>query len=207
MKKLWWILAVAVIAAGAFFLVRRGDADRGDEGRARAASPAMAESATAQKTLPTVEPEEVAEPETPDDADDVEPPPSAEEIAEAEEEAKVEAFDALTDKWMEPSEKGVTMADVDAFAQMFATVPKDRREECLQRALNLIPDENVLLLAGILMDRSLDRDLTELVFNDILNRDDDVKQPILKEVLKDETHPCRKDAAWILDVPEEEPRE
>lgn len=76
---------------------------------------------------------------------------------------------------MEPSVKGVTMADVDNFAKAFRQVPKARQDECIHRALNLIPDENVMLLAGVLMDKTMDKEIVETVYNDILNRDEDVK--------------------------------
>jgi len=132
--------------------------------------------------------------------------PAGDESPEDAEERLVDAFDALTDKWMEPSAKGVTMADVDAFVRQFAAVPKARKEECLQRALNLIPDENVMLLAGVLMDKSQDREFVELVFNDVLNRDEDVKKPILRQIFQDKAHPCWADVAWILDVTGETPK-
>ena len=51
-----------------------------------------------------------------------------------------------------PSEgKSVTMEDVRQFAEQFRKLPKSRQDECLHRALNLVPDENVMLLAGILI--------------------------------------------------------
>jgi hypothetical protein len=92
------------------------------------------------------------------------------------------------------------MDDVKKFRELFKKVPKERKEECLHRALNLLPDDNVMLLAGILMDKEEDKELVELVFNDILNRDESVKQVLLKEIIKDKTHPCWADTAWILDV-------
>jgi len=124
---------------------------------------------------------------------------------EREEEARVEDFDSLTDKWMEPSKEPVSMKDVDEFAAKFRLIPKERQEECLHRALNLVPDENVMLLAGILMDKSQDAELVELVFNDVLNRSDDVKKPILQQIFKDKEHPCWADAAWVLDMTGEAP--
>ena len=129
-----------------------------------------------------------------------------EEKREAEEEKLVNDFDGLTDKWMEPSSKGVTMADVDNFAKSFRQIPKTRQDECIHRALNLIPDENVMLLAGVLMDKSIDKEIVETVYNDILNRAEDVKKPILQEIFKDKTHPCWADTAWILDVTGELPK-
>lgn len=135
--------------------------------------------------------------------DGAEPEEQTEEDREAEEiERRVEAFDALTDRWREPVEKGcpVSLEQIEAFRRQFKDVPKDRKEECLQRALNLIPDENVMVLAGILLDKGEARELVELVFQDVLNRDESCKQPILKEIFKDKTHPCWADTAWILDV-------
>lgn len=95
---------------------------------------------------------------------------------------------------------GVSIKDVEDFRKALARVPDESRDECLHRALNLIPDENALLLAGVLLDKSFGKDVLEAVFNDILNRDDSAKLPILKNLYKDRTHPCWADAAWILDV-------
>lgn len=111
-----------------------------------------------------------------------------------------DAFDAVVDRWMEPQPDGVTMKDVEAFRVAFGRVPSDARDACLQRALNLIPDENALLLAGILLDKTQGRETIEAVFNDVLNRDEQVKLPLLKSIHKDRAHPCWADAAWILDV-------
>ena len=133
-------------------------------------------------------------------------PLTEEEKREAEEEQLVEAFDDLTDKWQEPSAKPVTMADIDSFAKSFRKIPKARQDECVHRALNLIPDENVMLLAGILMDKTMDKEIVEEVYNDVLNRDEDVKTPILQEIFKDKYHPCWADTAWILDVTDEFPK-
>ena len=132
--------------------------------------------------------------------------PTEEEKAEAKADEQVEAFDALTDKWMEPKEgKAPTMDDIDEFVEQFRKLPADRKDECIHRALNLIPDENVMLLAGVLMDKGQDAETIDAVFSDILNRDESVKLPVLREVIKDTKHPCWKDAAWILDVTKQSP--
>ena len=153
------------------------------------------------------EPEQNAEPESASASGDEDPAPemSEEEKAAAEEERLVEAFDNLTDKWMEPAKDGVRMQDIDTFVRRFKSVPADRKDECLHRALNLVPDENVMLLAGLLLDKSLDKEMIELVYNDVLNRDEEVKKPILQEIFKDKEHPCWADTAWILDVTGELP--
>ena len=132
-----------------------------------------------------------------------EPEPETEDDRE---EKLVDAFDELTDKWTEEDEKRpVTMKDIEGFGAAFRKIPKARREECVQRALNLIPDGNVMLLAGILMDKSNDAEILEAVYNDVLNRDEEVKKPILRQIYKDRSHPCWADTAWILDVTGELP--
>ena len=129
----------------------------------------------------------------------------AEEERTAEEEKAVDEFDGLTDKWMKPSKTGVSMSDVDGFVKAFRKISKGRRDECIHRALNLIPDENVMLLTGVLMDRRMDKEIVKTVFTDILNRSDEVKKPILQEIFKDKTHPCCSDAEWIFEVTGEKP--
>ena len=99
------------------------------------------------------------------------------------------------------------MKDMDAFVASFRSVPAERKEECLRRAMNLVSDDHVLLLAGILFDKTTDEEYVELVFNDILNRDESVKKLILPMIYKDRDHPCWADAAWILDATGEIPNQ
>ena len=141
--------------------------------------------------------------------DDSEPPGATamteEEVRAHEEEKLVGAFYDMTDKWLKPSKADVPMEAVEKFRERFNRIPQARKAECLQRALNLLPDENVMLLAGILLDKGQPAEYLELVYNDILNRDESVKKPLLKEIFKDREHPCWATTAWILDVTGEIP--
>ena len=127
-------------------------------------------------------------------------PKNKAEMRATDENKCVNEFDDLTDKWIDPSKKDVTMADVNRFVETFLKVPAARREECIHRALNLIPDEKVMLLTGILMNESLDKEIVKTVYNDILNRDEEVKNPILHQIFENKSHPCWADAVWILDA-------
>ncbi len=127
------------------------------------------------------------------------------ERREEEENKRVDDFYSLTDKWMKKGGDEVAMKDMDDFVAAFKAVPDSRKDECLHRALNLVHDDNVLLLAGILFDKSLDRKYLELVFSDVLNRNEEVKKLILAKIFKDREHPCWADTAWILDVTGELP--
>ena len=176
-------------------------------GGLRTSRPTTERTATVGRVVPNAPQSQEDEVSSEDDSEEDESvPKTEEEKREAEEEKLVEAFDNLTDKWQEPSGKGVTMADIDSFAAAFRKIPKARRDECIHRALNLIPDENVMLLAGVLMDKTMEKEIVEEVYNDVLNRDEDVKKPILQEIFKDKDHPCWADTAWILDVTGELPK-
>ena len=210
---LWLALAaVAIAAVIAVFLLTRQDAASTEDARDIAAEESEAGGGKQDAVVEeTAEPSETAEghdsTETSEPEESTEEEPlTEEEKREAEEEKIVNDFDDLTDKWQEPSAKGVTMADIDSFAASFRKIPKARQDECIHRALNLVPDENVMLLAGVLMDKTMDKEIVETVYNDVLNRDEDVKKPILQEIFKDKSHPCWADTAWILDVTGELPK-
>ena len=214
--KLW--LALAAVAIAAIVVValvfKNGEAvsrpleqEETSTSRIAEAVPSKGSSVQSKRSgQETASPLSGKDAEDEDDSQSNDEPLTEEEKREAEEEKLVEAFDDLTDKWQEPSAKGVTMADIDNFAASFRKIPKARQDECIHRALNLIPDENVMLLAGVLMDKSMDKEIVETVYNDVLNRDEDVKKPILQQIFKDKTHPCWADTAWILDVTGELPK-
>ena len=212
--KLW--LALAAVAVGVvivMFLLTRQDAASTVDATSRRAGekenhPIVERTATVGGDVLGAPQSQDDEASSKDDSKEPEPeaPQTEDEKRAAEEEKLVNAFDDLTDKWQEPSAKGVTMADIDNFAASFRKIPKARQDECIHRALNLIPDENVMLLAGVLMDKAMDKEVVETVYNDILNRDEDVKKPILQQIFKDKTHPCWADTAWILDVTGELPK-
>ena len=216
--KLWLMLAAVAVGVVVVVMVGRRvlspSQSRPDEtafengsGARGTARPTDERTATVGGVVPNAPQSQEDEVSSSDDSEpESEEPQTEEEKREAEEEKLVNDFDDLTDKWQEPSAKGVTMADIDNFAASFRKISKARQDECIHRALNLIPDENVMLLAGVLMDKTMDKEIVETVYNDILNRDEDVKKPILQQIFKDKTHPCWADTAWILDVTGELPK-
>ena len=208
------ILFVIAVGGGVFFLGRGSQGsvskDEGTKSAQEHTGKTLRRPTSRHAAVPIEDDEALAEKAASkesekDDENVTEDPEDGESSPDDLEEKLVDAFDALTDKWQEPAADKVTMDEVKKFRERLAKVPKSRKEECVQRALNLVPDENVMLLAGILFDKSQDREILELVYNDILNRDEDVKKPILREVFKDREHPCWADTAWILDVTGELP--
>jgi len=201
--KLFLVVALAAVLAVLVCVVRFLGGRPSEDGALMVEAAPVAAVAVAEKNIakraegipanpvPAGKPDVAAQPE--------------EDRCTQEDEDRADAFDALTDHWATPRENGVTMKEVDEFVAQFRKVPKVRRKGCLQRALNLVPDENVMLLAGILMDKSQDKELITTVYTDILNRDERVKKPILEQIFKDKNHPCWTDTAWILDVTGELP--
>ena len=210
MKKIGLIVALAVVAVAGYFLFV---APKSEENSAKTADKSAvigevaAEVAAKEAGMPrgdSAEPGAVVDSDSEAEEDES---LTEEEKREREEERLVDEFDAETDKWMD-AEKTTppTMEQVNAFRDKFKKLPKDRKDECIHRALNLVPDENVMLLVGILMDKSEDKEIVETVYNDILNRDEEVKKPILQTIFQDKEHPCWVDTAWILDVTGELPK-
>lgn len=119
----------------------------------------------------------------------------------------IQRFDALTDKWSRPQKAPATVEEVKTFVAAFQELPPARRLERLQRSLNLIPDENVILLAGVLLDKGTDEVSAKAIYDDIINRDELVKKPIIEEIYKNKTHPCWDDTRWIFEVTGETPKE
>ena len=212
-KRTWYavVAAVVVVAFAAFlFMVRIGrpsggglgiDAGARDE---KVEKPSAGRAAGAGIRAPSVQNDG-------QDLDEISMDAEEERQAEAENRAAeetrlVDEFDAETDRWLDAkATRPPSMAEIDAYRDKFRMLPAKRKEECLQRSLNLIPDENIMLLVGILMDKSEDKKIIELVYNDMLNRDESVKKPILLQIFKDKEHPCWADTAWILDVTGEIP--
>ena len=117
---------------------------------------------------------------------------------------KVDVFDALVDKWREEeSPDGVSMEKIGEFTQMFLGLPEKDKEDCLRRALNLVSDANFEVLVGLLVDRRTGDEFIQLIFDDMVNRSDEVKMTLLREIFKDKTHPCWAEAAWMLDAMDE----
>lgn len=210
-KIAFFLIAAAVAVIGALVLNMRWNNRPRATGETdpAVASETVGEAETTDEMQGAAEAQSDADAESDDEAQDdgtsgdaESEPESAEEDAE---EKVVNEFDDFSDKWNDPSGKEVTMSDVDEFKRRFLRVPGHRKGECLQRSLNLLPDDNVMLLAGVLLDKTIEKEYLDMVFNDILNRDEDVKKPILAELYKDKSHPCWADTAWIFDATGETP--
>ena len=118
-------------------------------------------------------------------------------------ERSVAAWEALVEQLAEqkdvpPAEHAVRVKE--AFDQL----DKGDQMDGIHRALNLLPDEQFPSLYGILFDKTEDPEVLDAIFSDALNRPEDLKNPLMKELRKDKEHPMFFESARILDVVEPE---
>lgn len=126
---------------------------------------------------------------------------------EGAEDEKCAAFADFLEKWEEPGIREIGEKDVEAFHEAFNQIPLNLREEEMSWALNLIPDENIMILTGVFVDKSQPIEVLDSILNDILNRDEGVRDAILRNVWKDRSHPCWEDVDWILEATDRKPTE
>ncbi|MEI7865477.1 MAG: hypothetical protein WCI38_08900, partial [Chthoniobacterales bacterium] len=79
-------------------------------------------------------------------------------------------------------------------------LPPDAREEFVAHAVNLCEDEQFGLLGEIYLDAQNPRSVTEIIFNDVLNRPDEIKLPLLAKTLRNAAHPMAGEAREILEM-------
>ena len=109
---------------------------------------------------------------------------------------KWEAFvDQITER-KTPPEAG----QMEQFKNEFMRLHADDQVDAIQNALNLLPDEQFVSLFAILFDKTQNPDVLDEIFNDALNRPEEIKVPMMKALLRDKGHPLHDEAARILDA-------
>ena len=111
----------------------------------------------------------------------------------------VEAWESFIDEVAERTAKP-TAEQALQFKEAFHRLDKADQMDGIQTALNLLPDEQFSLMYPILFDKAENADVLDEIFSDGLNRDEDIKVPMMKELYKDKEHPMFVEAARILDA-------
>ena len=121
---------------------------------------------------------------------------------ETEEEETDETNDASdTPKPDAPSKPPrVTLDDQLRVRDSFREMDEENRMEEVHHAMNLLPDESVAVMYGVLFDKTQPEDVMDVIFSDILNRDESIKNLMMEEIAKDPTHPMYTESKRILDV-------
>jgi len=99
-----------------------------------------------------------------------------------------------------PKEPRVTLDDQLRIRDAFREMSEDSRLEEVHHAMNLLPDESVAVMYGVLFDKTQPEEIMDVIFSDILNRDEAIKHPMLDIIRKDKDHPMHPEAERIWDV-------
>jgi hypothetical protein len=126
-----------------------------------------------------------------------ETPPGGAAAAERREQ-KLEQWDALVDRIAAADD--VTLELGRELQSALSGVDPQDRLPAIHSALNLVPDGGFAVFVPLLFDKSQPEEILDALFNDMLNRDDSVKVPLMKELRKDTSHPMFFESARILDA-------
>ncbi len=97
----------------------------------------------------------------------------------------------------------VTMEEQVEMRELFSALAPDAKLENINHAVNLLPDETVSVLNGILLDATQPAEVLGAIFHDMLNRDEAIKNPMMEEIVKNKAHPMYVESARILDIVKE----
>jgi len=79
-------------------------------------------------------------------------------------------------------------------------LPVEAQEEYIAHALNLCDDEDYARIETIYLAAGTPSEVSEEIFNDLLNRPDEVKLPLLIKTLRQPAHPMAAEAREILEM-------
>jgi hypothetical protein len=97
----------------------------------------------------------------------------------------------------------VTVKEQEELRDLFSDLSPEAQIENIHHAMNLLPDETVEVVFGILFDTSQSPEVLNAIFHDVLNRDEAIKNPMMETIAKDKTHPMYVESARILDIVKE----
>ena len=124
-------------------------------------------------------------------------------------EIRLKAWEDFLEPYLEEvgTNREITVDEMIRTKELFDSLNEEQRSDEIGHTMNLIPDESIGLLYGILFDPAEGAEITDAIFCDILNRDEDIKMPVMRQLLKMKDHPCYEDVRHILSVVGDEDEE
>jgi len=113
---------------------------------------------------------------------------------------------AGSDKWENLLDELLTSAGSDTAKTVRGLVgalpklPLEGQEEFIAHAVNLCEDDQYSLLEGIYLNKAMPDEVKDTIFNDLLNRPDEIKLPLLAKSLANPAHPMTDDSREILEM-------
>ena len=91
-----------------------------------------------------------------------------------------------------------TATTVRGLVSSMRQLPPEAQEQYAAHAVNLCGDEQFALLGEIYLNAQTPQVVTETIFNDLLNRPDEIKLPLLAKTLSNAAHPMAGKAEEVL---------
>lgn len=86
----------------------------------------------------------------------------------------------------------------DKILAMIPNAPPEARQELAQHLVNMVQDNHYDGTAEMLTNSSTPVDVSDVLMNDLLNRNNTLKLPMLLSVARNETHPLKDQALDLL---------
>ena len=116
----------------------------------------------------------------------------------------VEAWEKLVDEVLKEDNTEPLAKRGERIQRAIAKLPESERQVGVQGLLNLLPDESFAMLEPILLDPKEDPEVLDVIFSDMLNRPESVKNGYILAISKMRDHPQFTDAMHIKTVTEME---
>jgi hypothetical protein len=84
--------------------------------------------------------------------------------------------------------------------ELFPLLSGDAQEEVAHHISNLISDEDYAAFGNYLTNKSLSEDVLDVLLEDVLNRPNSIKLPMLLEVARDPQNPKAAEAKDVLEL-------
>lgn len=118
---------------------------------------------------------------------------------ETEEEIRIAAWDAAVDRYYKAGVDYVpTAAEVRQFKTVFDRLTDEEKLEHIPEAQNLLSDNAFACLEAILMDVKEPEDVLSSIYHDLLNRPEELKNPILRKIAAEKDHPLAEEVKELL---------
>jgi hypothetical protein len=98
------------------------------------------------------------------------------------------------------SSEGENRRAVQQLLTGLSDLPLEAQEEYVGHALNLCEDEDYGQMEAIYLAANTPAEVSEGIFDDALNRSDEIKLPLLAKTLRNPAHPMAAEAREILEM-------
>jgi hypothetical protein len=88
----------------------------------------------------------------------------------------------------------------DAILKLMAVAPEDAQVELSQHLINMTQDDHYDGVAGLLTNAATQTSVATVLMNDLLNRRNSLKLPMLLAIARDDQHPLKDQARDMLEL-------